>query len=222
MQPIENPFTEVRPPPRRVRRPAATGPPGRLPLRDHAARRTRSGCTSTGGPAPSSARTPTWSPGTSGSCPAGPPTRRTSGMTGPVHSVIGFDAEDRPAPVHQRAADPVRGGGGAGHPQRDPDRHRSGDRPGARDRADPAARGGLSVVPPPPPRRGRSDRSLRPGRRRSTCTPTRSARMGSSSRRRSSPRPRPPGSGSWRSPTMTTSSAYRELTARGARRYRRA
>ena len=33
-------------------------------------------------------------------------------MTGPLWSVIGFDPRDRPAALHQRAADPVRGGGG--------------------------------------------------------------------------------------------------------------
>ena len=47
------------------------------------------------------------------------------GMTGPVWSVIGFDAADRHAALHQRAADPVRGGGGPGRVQRRPGRHRS-------------------------------------------------------------------------------------------------
>ena len=67
------------------------------------------------------------------------------GMTGPLWSVIGFDAGHRPAPVHQRPPDAVRGGRGAGRVQRLPGRHRPGDRPGAADRADPAARRGLTT-----------------------------------------------------------------------------
>ena len=53
--------------------------------------------------------------------------------------------QDRPAAVHQRPADAVRGGGRAGRAQRLPDRRRPGHRPRARDRADPAARRGLSA-----------------------------------------------------------------------------
>ena len=62
------------------------------------------------------------------------------GMTGPIDSVIGF----APRTVLPRFVNalPTRFevGGGAGHLQRRPDRHRSGDGPGAGHRADPAGR----------------------------------------------------------------------------------
>ena len=72
--------------------------------------------------------------------PGGTAYQTDLGMTGPIHSVIGFKPDDRPAPVHQRPADALRGGRGAGRLQRLPGRHRPGHRPGPRDRADPAAR----------------------------------------------------------------------------------
>ena len=78
--------------------------------------------------------------------PGGTAYQTDLGMTGPVWSVIGFDPRDRPAALHQRPADPVRGRRGAGGLQRRPDRHRSGDRPRPRDRADPAPRRGLTVA----------------------------------------------------------------------------
>ena len=59
MQPIENPFTDADRLLDEAVRAAAAGPPRRLPLRADVARRTRSGCTSTGGSASSSGRTPT-------------------------------------------------------------------------------------------------------------------------------------------------------------------
>ena len=75
--------------------------------------------------------------------PGGTAYQTDLGMTGPVWSVIGFD----PATVLPRFINalPTRFevGERAGRLQRGPDRHRSGDGPGARDRADPAARRGL-------------------------------------------------------------------------------
>ena len=66
------------------------------------------------------------------------------GMTGPVWSVIGFE----PRTVLPRFINalPTRFevGEGTGRLQRGPGRHRPGDRPGPRDRADPAARRGLT------------------------------------------------------------------------------
>ena len=52
-------------------------------------------------------------------------------------------AADRPAALHQRAADAVRGGRGDRHLQRRPGRHRPRDRARPRHRADPAPRRGL-------------------------------------------------------------------------------
>ena len=53
-------------------------------------------------------------------------------MTGPAVERDRVRPQDRPAAVHQRAADAVRGGGGAGRAQRLPGRRRPGHRPGAR------------------------------------------------------------------------------------------
>ena len=78
--------------------------------------------------------------------PGGTAYQTDLGMTGPVWSVIGFEPRDRPAALHQRAADAVRGGGGAGRLQRRPDRHRSGHRARPRHRADPAPRRGLRLT----------------------------------------------------------------------------
>ena len=207
-----------RPAARRGVRAAAADPARRLPLRADVARRTRSGCTSTGGSASSSARTPTSSPATSGSCPRARPTRPTSGMTGPC----GASSGSTPTTVLPRFINalPTRFevGDGPGRPQRLPDRHRPGDRPGAPDRADPAPGRGLmatsgSARHAPRPEDGepftpgdavadvhahttRSDGVLEPA---------------SSSARRTTP-----ASGCSRSPTTTTSPAYRELVAPGA------
>ena len=79
MQPIENPFTDADALLDESSRAAAAGPARRLPLRAHVREERPGARTSTGGSAPSSGRTPTSSPATSGSCRAGPPTRRTSG-----------------------------------------------------------------------------------------------------------------------------------------------
>ena len=67
-------------------------------------------------------------------------------MTGPLWSVIGFDPETVLPRFINAPADAVRGGGGAGRAQRLPGRRRPGHRPGAPDRADPAARRGLTAV----------------------------------------------------------------------------
>ena len=126
------------------------------------------------------------------------------GMTGPVWSVIGFE----PRTVLPRFINalPTRFevGRGGGRLQRRPDRHRPGDRPRARDRADPAARRALTV----PARRGRvagattratgrRGQVVPPARRPSTSTPTRPAPTASLEpadlSRRPPPRRRVPG-----------------------------
>ena len=80
--------------------------------------------------------------------PGGTAYQTDLGMTGPGLERHRLRAGDRPAAVHQRAADPVRGGERAGRVQRRPGRYRSGDGPGAGDGADPAARRGLSGTAP--------------------------------------------------------------------------
>ena len=218
MQPIDNPFTEAdrlldeggR---RRSRRSASSTSTARSP-----ARRTRWGSTSTGGSARSSGPTPTSSPATSGSCRSGTAYQSDLGMTGPLHSVIGFD----PKTVLPRFVNalPTRFevGDGPVDPQRDPDRHRPGDRAGPRDRADPAAGRGLMPGAAPARTTTPTTRVVPPGP--STidlhCPHAPLGRPPRAGRRSWPRRPRP-ASGFSRSPTTTTSSAYRELTAPGAR-----
>ena len=78
--------------------------------------------------------------------PGGTAYQTDLGMTGPVWSVIGFD----PTTVLPRFINalPTRFevGEGAGGVQRRPDRHRRGDRPRARHRAHPAARGAVGTA----------------------------------------------------------------------------
>ena len=78
--------------------------------------------------------------------PGGTAYQTDLGMTGPIWSVIGFDPKTVLPRFINALPDPVRGRRGAGDLQRRPDRHRPGDGPGARDRADPAPRRGLSVA----------------------------------------------------------------------------
>ena len=97
------------------------------------------------------------------------------GMTGPLHSVIGFDPATVLPAVHERPADPLRGRRLAGRLQRPPDRRRPGDRARPRRRAAPAGRGARLM---PRGRRAPAERSsraadARPGRT-STPTPLRS------------------------------------------------
>ena len=56
------------------------------------------------------ARTRTSSTGDERILPKGTAYQTDLGMTGPIWSVIGFEPRDRPAALHQRAADPLRGG----------------------------------------------------------------------------------------------------------------
>ena len=77
--------------------------------------------------------------------PGGTAYQTDIGMTGPDLERHRLRAEDRPAPLHQRPADPLRGGVRAGDHERRPGGHRPGDRPGARDRAVPAPPRGMTV-----------------------------------------------------------------------------
>ena len=115
------------------------------------------------------------------------------GMTGPVYSVIGFDPATRPAAVHQRPADPLRGRQRPRRLQRLPDRRRPGDGTGPRDRADPADRRSVAACRSATPRSARHSR--RQAHRPSTSTATRHAPTASSSRPSSRPPPPPPASG---------------------------
>ena len=69
--------------------------------------------------------------------------------------------EDRPAAVHQRAPDAVRGGGGAGRPQRLPGRRRPGHRPRAR-RSSGSSGSSRSDARERPPRAARRPSGLGP------------------------------------------------------------
>ena len=124
------------------------------------------------------------------------------GMTGPLHSVIGFD----PATVLPRfmngLPDPLRGRRLAGRLQRPPDRRRPGHRAGPRDRAPPAGPGARLMPREPPgaggrPARpadavaGRLPRPHEPLRRAPRCRPS------------WPPRPPRPASARSRSPTTT-------------------
>ena len=116
----------------------------------------------------------------------------------------------RPAAVHQRPADAVRGGGGPGHLQRRPDRHRPGHRPRPRRSSASSGSSTSDGADPSPRRRGRRIRSSRRARPRSTSTrhtnrsdgvqSTGRARRGGRGRRASRPS---------RSPTTTRSPATR-------------
>jgi calcineurin-like phosphoesterase len=75
MQPIDNPFTDAD---RLMDEASEPLPPVRIVDFHSRPRRPRWASTSTVASRPSSARTRTWSPATSGSCPRGRPTRRTS------------------------------------------------------------------------------------------------------------------------------------------------
>ena len=132
------PVHRRRPAARRVVRAAAAGPPGRLPLRADVGEE-RPG------------RVPR-RPGQRGRRDPHPrrdrrradPARRHGLPDRPRDDRADLErhrlrAADRAATLHQRAADPVRGGRRGRRLQRQPDRHRSGDRPRPRDRADPAA-----------------------------------------------------------------------------------
>ena len=129
MQPIENPFTDADPLLDEVVRAAAAGPARRLPLRADV-REER-------------ARAPPRRAGQRGRRDAHPrrdrrradPARRHRLPDRPRDDRPGLERHrlrpgDRPAAVHQRPADPVRGRRRAGGLQRRPDRHRPGDRAG--------------------------------------------------------------------------------------------
>ena len=127
--------------------------------------------------------------------------------------------EDRPAAVHQRPADPVRGRRGAGDLQCRPGGHRSGHRPGARDRADPAAPTKLDGAAAATAPRIASGRPGGPAGAVHDRSPHPHGPLGRPARaggaRRAPPRRR--AFGSSRSPTTTPWPAYREVVAAGAR-----
>ncbi len=118
-------------------------------------------------------------------------------------------SQDRPAAVHQRAADAVRGGRGARRAQRLPGRRGSGHRPGARRSSGSSASSRSERGDRAPRSRDErvDDRARARATRSPTSTPTRPAPTASSSRPSSSARRPRRASGCSPSPTTTTSRA---------------
>ena len=141
------------------------------------------------------------------------------GMTGPAVERHRLRPEDRPAALHQRAADAVRGGRGPGRPQRLPGRRRPGHRPGARRSSGSSGSSRSEAVTATPGPRARAAcrrrRAVPPGdataRRPRPHDPLRRRPR---ARRARAPGVRAPACGCSRSPTTTTSRA----TASSSRR----